>query len=50
MTIDEFRNALRILLNDAIRSGLKIDDVLEAADRELHPDFDAVTGLRERRP
>ena len=37
MTIGEFRNALRVLLNDAIRSGLNIDDLIKAAEKELHP-------------
>lgn len=40
MTIEEFRNALRTLLNDAARAGLDIDAVLEAADAELHPEFE----------
>lgn len=40
MNIDEFRNALRILLNDAVNSGIEIDQLLEAADAELHPAFD----------
>jgi hypothetical protein len=40
MTIGEFRNALRTLLNDAIRGGLHIDDILEAVDKEAHPEFD----------
>ena len=40
MTIDEFRNALRSLLNDAVRSGINIDDVLAAAEEELHPEPD----------
>ncbi len=37
MTADEFRNALRCLLNDAARSGLHVDDILSAAEEELHP-------------
>jgi len=41
MTLDEFRNALRQLLNDAIKSGLALDDVGTVAEEELHPTFDA---------
>ena len=41
MTVDEFRNALRMLLNDAIRGGLSPDDLSEAAEAELHPSLDA---------
>ena len=40
MNIEEFRNALRTLLNEAVRGGLDIDDLQEAADAELHPEFD----------
>ena len=40
MTIDEFRNTFRSLLNDAIRGGLEIDAIMAAADAELHPEFD----------
>ena len=40
MTIDEFRNALRTLLGDACKGGLSVDEILEAADGELHPAFD----------
>lgn len=41
MNIDEFRNALRGLLNDAAKSGLAIEDIIEAVEGELHPEFDA---------
>jgi hypothetical protein len=40
MNKDEFRNALRGLINDAVKSGLDIDVILIVADEELHPDFD----------
>jgi hypothetical protein len=40
MTTEEFRNALRKLLEDAVRSGIDIDKILTIADEELHPDFD----------
>lgn len=40
MTIDEFRISLRCLLNDAVRAGLDIDDLLDAAEEEMHPEFD----------
>jgi hypothetical protein len=40
MNIDEFRNALRGLLNDAVKGGLGIDDILSAVDAELHPACD----------
>lgn len=46
MTIDEFRNALRSLLNDAIRSGLDIDVIIEAAEEEIHPAFESAVGQR----
>lgn len=36
MRIDEFRNALRILLNDARKSGLDVDELLTAAEMEFH--------------
>lgn len=39
MSIDEFRNALRTLLNDAVRSGLDIDRILAVVDEESHPEF-----------
>jgi len=39
MTIDEFRVALRMLLNEAVKSGLDVDDILEVTDDELHPEF-----------
>lgn len=42
MTVDEFKSALRCLLNDAIRSGIDIDELLTAAEAELHPSFDEV--------
>lgn len=40
MTIDELRNAVRQLLNDAVRGGLEIDDVIEAIEQELHPEME----------
>jgi hypothetical protein len=52
MTIDEYRNALRILLNDAVRAGLDVDDLLTVSDEELHPEFasDLYFSLRDRKP
>jgi phosphoribosylaminoimidazole carboxylase (NCAIR synthetase) len=44
MSIDEFRNALRTLLNDAVRAGLDVDNLLAVADEELHPAFDRLMG------
>lgn len=40
MTIDEFRNALKGLLNDAARSRLPIPELLRVADEELRPQMD----------
>lgn len=40
MSLEEFRNALRTLLNDAIKGGIDIDDLLAVADEELHPGFE----------
>jgi uncharacterized protein (UPF0147 family) len=37
--VDEFRTALKALLNEAVRSGLDIDVLLEIANDELHPEF-----------
>lgn len=47
VTLDEFRNALHQLLNDAIRGGLDVDDLLIVADEELHPVFESETHTRE---
>jgi hypothetical protein len=40
MTIDEFKIALRALLNEAVASGHDVADVIEAAEEEIHPVFD----------
>ena len=40
MTIDEFRNALGILLTDAARSGLPVPDIIKVTEKELHPPVD----------
>lgn len=40
MTIDEFRNAFRNLLNDAAEDGIDVDELLAAVDEELHPPFE----------
>lgn len=45
MTIDEFQNDMRILLNDAIEAGLDIDLIIEAAENELHPEFEMADAL-----
>lgn len=51
MTIDEFRNELRRLLDDAATGGLNVDDLLDAADAELHPkEYFDLQPLNDSRP
>ena len=39
MTLDEFENALRRLLDDAVSGGLSVDDIQESAEAIINNTF-----------